>query len=33
MKIYALPLVAKITRRLEELQEQKPELIPDVSMA
>ena len=25
-----LPLVAKITRHLEELQEQKPELIPDV---
>ena len=25
-----LPLVAKINRHLEELQEQKPELIPDV---
>ena len=25
-----LPLVTKITRHLEELQEQKPELIPDV---
>ena len=32
MKKYGtlLPLVAKITRHLEELQEQKPELIPDV---